>query len=138
MTFPERSAVATIVALVATFGTYVLVLSFGVDRSVDDFVYKPLLILTVVVLVAIMAVSHSLLAIVSPSAANAFDERDRWISQRADQLGGVLLGGVVLGVVGLTVFEVAHVLIANALLLGLVFAQLASEITKLLLYRRSS
>lgn len=35
-------------------------------------------------------------------------------------------------------FEVAHVYIANALLLGLVAAQTASEATKLFLYRRTS
>ena len=138
MTFHERSAATIIGALVLVFGAYFVVLIGGVDRRVDDFVYKPLLILAVVAFTALMAFSHTFLAILSPHEANNLDERDRTISQRADQIGGVLLGVAVLVVISLTVLEVAHVYIANALLFGLVAAQLASEASKLWLYRRTS
>lgn len=138
MTFHERSATVTMGALLLIFGGYFVVLVAGVDRRVDDFVYKPLLVLAVIVLIVVMAVSHLILALWTPDEANTLDERDRTISQRSDQVGGVLLGGVTLGVLALSIFEVAHVYIANALLLGLVIAQVASEATKLLLYRRAS
>lgn len=138
MTFHERSAATTITALVVTFGAYFLVLIGGVDRRADDFAYKPLLALAVVALIVMMTISHIVLALWTPDEANSLDERDRSISQRADQVGGVMLASVVLLAIGLTIFEAAHVYIANALLLGLVIAQVSSESTKLWLYRRSS
>lgn len=138
MSFQERSSATIIGVLLLTFGVYFGVVIGGVDRRVDEFVYKPLLILAVIVLAGLMAVSHTILAAVSPKEANMLDERDRSISQRADQVGGVLLGVAVLAVIALAMFEVAHVYIANALLLGLVAAQIAAETTKLWLYRRAS
>ncbi len=138
MTFQERSAVAIIGALLLIFGGYFVVLIGGVDRRVDDFAYKPLLILAAIAFTVVMAVSHTVLAVLAPHDANTLDERDRAVTQRADQVGGVVLGVVVLAVISLTVVETAHVYIANALLLGLVVAQLASETTKLWLYRRTS
>lgn len=138
MTFHERSAITTISALVIVFGAYFLVLISGVDRSVDDFVYKPLLVVAVVALIGVMAVSHMVLALWTPDEANTLDERDATISQRADQVSGFILGVVVLVVISLTMIETAHVYIANALLLGLVVAQVAGESTKLFLYRRTS
>ena len=138
MTFHERSAATIIILLLVTFGTYFVVLIGGVDRRADDFAYKPLLVLAIVVLTVLMAVSHIFLALLSPSEANTLDERDRTISARSDQVGAIILGVVVLSVILLTALEVAHVYIANALLLGLVAAQIASESTKLWLYRRTS
>ena len=137
MTFQERSAATIIALLLLAFGTYVVVVIVGVDRRVGDFAYKPLLIL-VIAFAALMAVSHIGLALLSPNEANTLDERDRSISQRSDQVGAIILGSTVLFVISLTMFEVAHVYIANALLLGLVAAQIASEATKLWLYRRTS
>ncbi|MEM9562009.1 MAG: hypothetical protein AAGA93_05295 [Actinomycetota bacterium] len=138
MTFHERSAATIIGALLLVFGGYFVVLIGGVDRRVDDFAYKPLLILAVVAFTALMTLSHIVLALRSPEEANTLDERDRTISQRADQVGGTMLGVAVLVVISLTVLEVAHVYIANALLFGLVAAQIASEGSKLWLYRRTS
>ncbi|MEM8745835.1 MAG: hypothetical protein AAF945_03195 [Actinomycetota bacterium] len=138
MTFHERSALTTIVAVLVTFGAYFFVLIAGVDRRVDDIAYKPLLVLTVIVLTAIMAISHIVLAVRAPDEANHLDERDRTISQRADQVAGVVLACVVLLVIFLTMVEAAHVYIANSLLLGLVISQVAGDSTKLVLYRRSS
>lgn len=138
MTFHERSAATIIGLLLLTFGTYFVVVIGGVDRRTDDFVYKPLLILAVVAFVVLMTFSHIFLALLSPAEANTLDERDRSISQRAEQAGAFILGVTVLMVISLTMFEVAHVYIANALLLGLVAAQLASETAKLWLYRRTS
>jgi hypothetical protein len=138
MTFHERSAATIIALLVLTFGTYFVVVIGGVDRRVDDFVYKPLLVLAVIAFAVLMAFSHTFLALLSPSEANNPDERDRSISHRADQVGGVILGVSVLVVIALAMLEVAHLYIANALLLGLVAAQIASESSKLWLYRRAS
>lgn len=138
MTFQERSAAVTIGALVVIFGAYFAVLVAGVDRRVDDFVYKPLLVLAVIALTVVMAASHTVLALWTPHEANNPDERDRAISQRGDQIGGMLLGATTIGVVLLAALEVAHVYIANALLLGLVLAQVASEGAKLWLSRRPS
>jgi len=138
MTFHERSAATIIGTLLLIFGAYFAVLLGGVDRRADDFVYKPLLVLAVIAFAALMALSHTFLALLTPHEANTLDERDRTISQRADQVGGVVLGSAVLGVISLTIFEAAHVYIANALLIGLVAAQIASEATKLWLYRRTS
>lgn len=138
MTFHERSAATIIALLLLTFGTYFVIVVGAVDRRTDDFVYKPLLILAVIAFAALMTFSHIFLALLSPSEANTLDERDRLISQRADQIGAVMLGSTVLLVISLTMFEVAHVYIANTLLLGLVAAQIASETAKLWLYHRTS
>ena len=138
MTFPERSAATIITLLVVTFGGYFVVVIGGVDRRADDFAYKPLLILAVVAFTVLMTFSHIFLALLSPSEANNLDERDRSISQRADQVGAIVLGVTVLIVISLTMLEIAHVYIANALLLGLVGAQVASESVKLWFYRRAS
>ena len=138
MTFQERSAATIIALLLLAFGAYFVVLTGGVDRRADDFAYKPLLILAVIAFTVLMTVSHIVLALLSPKDANTLDERDHSISQRSDQVGAIILGSVVLIVISLTMFEVAHVYIANALLLGVVAAQTASEATKLFLYRRTS
>ncbi len=138
MTFHERSAATIIGALLLVFGAYFVVLIGGVDRRVDDFAYKPLLILAVIAFTALIAFSHVFLALLTPNEANTLDERDRTISHRADQIGGTMLGVAVLVVISLTVLEVAHVYIANALLFGLVAAQIASEASKLWFYRRTS
>lgn len=138
MTFQQRSAATIVGALLVIFGAYFAVLIGGVDRRADDFAYKPLLVLAVIAFTALMAFSHTFLALLTPHEANTLDERDRTISQRADQVGGIVLASAVLLVISLSVVEAAHVYIANALLLGLVAAQIASETTKLWLYRRTS
>ena len=138
MTFHERSAATIITILLLIFGTYFAVVIGGVDRSAADFAYKPLLILAVIALTALMTVSHIVLALLAPGDANALDERDRSISQRSDQVGAITLGCTVLTVISLAMLEVAHVYIANSLLLGLVLAQIVSEATKLYLYRQAS
>lgn len=138
MTFHERSAATIIALLLVTFGTYFVVVVGAVPRRADDFVYKPLLILAVIAFAALMTFSHIFLGLLSPSEANTLDERDRSIYQRSDQVGAVMLASTVLIVISLTMLEVAHVYIANALLLGLVAAQIASESAKLWLYRRTS
>ncbi|MEM9609599.1 MAG: hypothetical protein AAGA99_19400 [Actinomycetota bacterium] len=138
MTFPERSAAVTIAALVVVFGAYFALLAAIGDARIGGVAYKPLLALAVVALIIVMAGSHIVLALLSVKDANAFDERDRMISQRADQLGAVVLGVSVLSVISLVIVEVEHVYIANALLLGLVVSQLTSESARLWLYRRSA
>lgn len=137
MTFPEKSSIATIVALVAVFGAYfALALSLGGGGGGGGVVHKPLLVGAVIALAVVMAGSHGLLAALAPADADAFDERDRRIAWRGGHVGGLVLAVGVCAALVLTLLEVPYVHIANALLLAWVLAELADQATRLVLYRR--
>lgn len=140
MTFPEKSAIATIVALVLAYGGYAVVVGAQLSGGDDvrDVSYKALLVLATVVLAVAMSVSHGVIAAISPKAAAAFDERDRMISWRAERLGGLALTVGVSGTLLLTLLEVSYFWIANTLMLGWVLSELVAQASALVLYRRAS
>ncbi len=140
MSFQEKSALAIIGALVVVYGVYfALVVRISLaSTEVGGIAYKPLLILSVVPLAVLAAVSHIVLALRNPKEANAYDERDRLITLRAERLGGYVLAvGVFTGVV-LAMFELRPFYIANTLMLVWVLAEIADNAAKVVLYRRGA
>lgn len=137
MTFPQKSAVTTIAALLVAYGGYAAVLAAEVsDRDVREFAYKPMMVVATIVLAVIMAVGHGVLAARTPRDAGTLDERDRWFALRASRLGGLVLAVGVFGSLVLAMAEAASFYVANALLLSWVLAEVANRATLLVLYGR--
>lgn len=137
MSFQEKSTVATLLALIAAYSAYWLVLATAADSvplSEVPFV-GPLIVMTVVMIVVIVA-AHVLIAVASPRTAGSEDERDRLVGLRGSEVGGVILGVAVFAAIALVIFEADRFWLANALLAGLVLAEGAEALTKLVLYRR--
>ena len=139
MPFQEKSAIVMTGALVIVYGAYfAIVLQWLANSPVDEIVYQPLMIIAIVPLVILAVVSHIVIALANPKEANTYDERDRLITLRAEQIGGYVLAvGVFAGLV-LAMAEFAHFYIANALLLFWVLAEIADGAWKIVLYRRGA
>ena len=139
MPFQQKSAIAMAVALATVYGGYFAVVSVWLANApVDEIVYQPLLIVAIAPLAILAAVSHVALAVASPKEANAYDERDRLISRRGDQIGAYVLAvGVFTGLV-LAMVEASPFYIAHALLLAWVVAEVGGEATRIVLYRRGT
>ena len=135
MSFPQKSSLATIVAMLAVYGCYFSIVGARVDGDVEAVAYKPLLVVTVVALAVLMAVSHAVLAMLWPREADVVDERDRQIAWRSDRVGGYVLAVGVCGVLSLALAEAPYFYIANAALLAWVLAELSGHMVKLALYR---
>jgi hypothetical protein len=139
MTFPEKSSIAMTAILVVVYGAYFATVGrWAATDPAEEIVYQPLLIGAVVVLVILAVISHILLAVASPKQADAFDERDRLITVRAERIGGFVLAVLVLVGLVSAMIEMHQFYIAQFLLLALVLGQLSDEIAKLVLYRRGS
>lgn len=138
MTFSQKSAIATILALVSAYGGYGVVIAANVETdSLIDVGYKPMMVAATVVLALVMALSHAVLAMTAPRSASDFDERDRSIASRAAAVSGhVLAVGVFVALV-LVLVESSSFVVANALLLAWVIAEVTCQATTLVLYRRA-
>lgn len=137
--FPHRSARVTVVALLVAFGTYFAVIASQFrNEAIMDVGYKPLMVIATVLLAIVMAFTHGAMAAFAPSDANAFDERDREFSSRAEHHGSYVLAAGVFAALTLSLFEVDYFYIANTLLLSLVAAEITAQAALLALYRRAS
>lgn len=137
--FPQKSAIATTMALAVAYGAYAAAIAFQLrSEDVVDVAYKLLMIVATVLLAIIMAFTHGVMAAFAPSDANAFDERDRDLSWRAGHVGGYVLAAGVFAALTLTLFEVDYFYIANVLLLAWVIAEITTNATLVVLYRRAS
>jgi hypothetical protein len=104
---------------------------------VEDIFYEPLMIVAVVIVVIIAVVGHIVIAIASPSEANADeDERDNLIEMRADQVSGYVLAVPTFVALGLAMLEVHWFWIANVLLAGFVLSEVIKSAVMLARYRR--
>lgn len=129
----------TVAALLVVHGSYFAIIAANIDnRAIEDFAYKPLMIVAFAFLAVVMAVSHIVLAVLAPGDANSNDERDRQIEWRSSSLGGYVLASGVFGVLVLALFEAASFYVANALLLAWVLAELTHQLAKIPLYLRTS
>jgi hypothetical protein len=139
MSFPEKSAIVMTATLAAVYGTYfAVVLRWLANAPAEEIVYQPLMIVATIPLAIFAAVSHIIIAIANPKAAEAYDERDRLIDLKGEQVGGYVLAvGVFAGLV-LTMMEVPYFFIANALLAGWVLAEITTGAIKIVLYRRGA
>ena len=139
MSFQEKSAIFIVGSLVVVYGAYfALIGRISAVTPAVEIAYKPLLILAVVPLALLVAFSHIVLAILNPKEANAYDERDRLITLRAERLGGYVLAvGVFTGLV-LAMIELRSFYIANALLLAWVLAEITDNAAKIVFYRQEA
>ena len=139
MAFQAKSAIALIGTRMLVYIPYfVLVGSILASTSQDaaNVAYKPLLILAIVPVTVVAAVSHIVLALLSPKEANQRDERDRLISQRGDQISAYVLGVGVFTAIVLAMFELSSFYVVNTLMLFWVAAEVAGQSRRLVLYRR--
>ncbi len=139
MAFQEKSTAATLMALIAAYLVYWLALSAAADSvPLTDVPFVGPLIVMTAILVLVIVGAHVLIAIASPRTAGGEDERDRLIGLRGSEVGGFVLGFAVFGAIALVIFDVDSFWVANSLLAGLVLAEAAEAITKLVLYRRGA
>jgi hypothetical protein len=137
--FQEKSAIATIGALVVVYGAYfAIVARWLAVAPAGEIAYQPLLIVAIVPITVLAALSHIVLAVANPKEANAYDERDRLIALRAERVGGYVLAVGVFGAIVLAMAEAPQFFIAHALLLAWIAAQITDEAVKVVLYRRGA
>jgi hypothetical protein len=137
MSFEEKSTWAVLFTFLLVYGWYFLQVSAALStQDVASVEYQATMAVTVAALIVISIVMHIVLAILSPGDADKSDERDREISVRGEYIGGFVVSTTALVAIGLAMLEMAHFWIANALLLGLVAAELVTDCIKLYYYRR--
>ena len=139
MSFQEKSAIAMTGALAVVYGVYFTIVAFWMTAApVDQIGYQPLMIIVVVPLVILAAVSHIGLAVLKPKEANQYDERDRLISLRGEEIGGYVLAVGVFGGIVLAMAELPPFYIAHTLMLAWVLAEIVAGTTRIVLYRRGA
>lgn len=139
MPFQEKSAMAMAVILALVYGTYFAIIGRWIATTpAEEIAYQPLLIIATIPLALLASLSHIVLALVNPRAANLEDERDRIIAIRGEQVSGYVLAvGIFAGLV-LAMAEQPHFYIAHALALGWVVAQIIEYMMVIVLYRRGA
>lgn len=139
MSFHEKSAWIMLATVTAVYGWYFLNLASALPpdgAQAAGIPYRGDILFTVIVLVMLAIASHITLAVLAPKEADTFDERDRQIDHAGEYIGGHLAGATAVLGLGLAIFEQPHFWIANALLAGLVIAQIVTCGIKVVLYRR--
>lgn len=134
MPFQEKSAIAMVATLVAVYGVYFGIVGWWLTSTpVSQITYQPMLIVAVVPLALVAALGHIDMAL---SHRDARDERDRIIGLRGERVGGYVLAiGLFFGLI-VAMAELPQFYIAHALLLAWVIAEITSNATKVVLYRR--
>ncbi len=133
--FEEKSAWIQLIALVVVLGGYFVTAAHMLRTGVTEIVaFAPLFIISVVLLVIVLGVSHAVVAILS--RVDGRDERDRLIEWRAESNSSWILGaGVITAVTGL-VMQVGGVWVAHLLMLALLASEVAKLVFQLVYYRR--
>ncbi len=134
MSFQEKSTWSQLVGLVLVFGYYfyrVLATSLTNTETVVLF------IVAIVALVALQIVFHIIAALSNIEDANqGEDERDTLITLKATRVGAVVLGIGAMLSASLWIFNVTPLMMANAILLSLVIAEVTQNILQIAYYRR--
>jgi hypothetical protein len=137
MSFEEKSTWAVLFTFLLVYGWYFTQVSAALaTQDAASVEYQVTMGVTVASLIGISIVTHIILAILSPDDADKTDERDREISVRGEYIGGFVVSTTALVAIGLAMLEMPHFWIANALLLGLVAAELVTDCIKIYYYRR--
>ncbi len=137
MSFEEKSTWAVLVTFILVYGWYFLeVYARLTTGDVAGIEYKTLMGITVVMLIVISIVTHIVIAVSAPNETDMADERDRDINIRGEYAGSFVVSMAALSGIGLALLELDHFWIANALLLGLVIAEILTDCTKIYFYRR--
>ncbi|NVK89393.1 MAG: hypothetical protein HWE13_14750 [Gammaproteobacteria bacterium] len=138
MSFQEKSAWAMILALTLAGAIYfssVIHLSLEIGEIIPPLL--PSLVIYTVIVVAMAAGSHIVIALLNPKEANAkLDERERAIFDRAGHWSGVVLGFGVVMALGWYLFSYDGHLMFYAILLTLMVAQLIEYFLRIAFYKR--
>ncbi len=136
MTFEEKSTWLILVTMTLVYGWYFATVAGQLGGTdVGDIDYQGLMLTTVGLVVA-LAVVGIILITVAGRGDDSKDERDKTINRYGEYIGGFVLTAGALGGMLLAMIELEHFWVANTLLAGLVLSEIASNITKLVLYRR--
>jgi hypothetical protein len=138
MSFREKSALVSIVALLAASIGYVVVLVANADgRALASLDYQPYMLGFVIVLALVSIVGQVAVALASPREAQApADERERQIAWRSGILSGYVLAVAAFVAICLAMAEVPWFWIANAVLALWVLAEVGGRAYALTLSRR--
>jgi hypothetical protein len=138
MSFRDKSALVTIVALLIASVVYVASLvSAAGGKPFVDVAYQPYLIGFVIVLVIVSVVGQIAVAVRSPKEATApRDERERIIAWRSTSVSSVVLAIAAFVAITLSLAEIDWFWIANSVLALWVAAEILSGAVALTLSRR--
>ena len=139
MSFHAKStAVALVAYVLVSIGYIVLLAQRASDTPIEDVAYQGLVIGLVIVFIIIAIVGNIVVATSNLAEADAVDERDRLIELKGERIGGWVLAAGALGALALAMTEQSTFWIAQAILAGLVFGEIASASSQLALYRRGA
>lgn len=130
MSFREKSAVITILALLLTYGAYavrVKTAPMGMEEAVR------FLSVVIVVQVAIMIVGHIVMAVIRRPEKP--DERDRVADLRGARNGYFALAAALVATMWMAIMGAPTFTLLNALLAGLVAAEVVRYVSQLTYYR---
>ena len=138
MPFEEQSNLVMLLAQGLVYGVYAVHVLPGAIGGPGPGVaeFGPLLFVAVGVLVALAILGHVLAALVAPSEAGAFDERDQLIETRADALSGYVLAAGAFGVLILILREASPFWTAHALLGAMIASEMTKGVLRAVAYRR--
>ena len=138
MSFRDKSALVTIVALLIASAVYVVSLvSAAGGKPLVDVAYQPYLIGFVIVLVIVSVVGQIVVAVRSPKEATApRDERERLITWRAGSVSAYVLEVGAFLAIALAMAQVDWFWIANTVLALWVLAEIVDGGVQLSLSRR--
>lgn len=138
MSFRNKSALVTIVALLVASIVYVVsLLTAAAGSPIVDVAYQPYLIGFVIVLVIVSVVGQIAVAVRSPKEATApRDERERLITWRAGSVSAYVLEVGAFLAIALAMAQVDWFWIANTVLALWVLAEIVDGGVQLTLSRR--
>ena len=139
MSFEEKSTwiELTCVVLVYSWYFFTIVSQLG-STPVGLIEYQGKMLTTVGILIGLMVAAYILVFSVAPDTDDSSDERDREINRYGEYVGSFALTALAFTAMALAMMEFPHFWIANAVLFGLVVAEIVADGTKILLYRRGS
>jgi len=133
--FEEKSAWIQLVSLVVVLGGYFVTAAQMLAQGITVVMaYAGVFIGSVVMLVIVLVVGHTVVAIFGGSEKR--DERDKLIEWRAEgHSSWILAAGVSIAVTGL-VLSFENVWIANLLIFSLLLSEVAKLVLQIVYYRR--
>jgi hypothetical protein len=138
MSFRDKSALVSLIALLAASVGYVVMLAAAArEDGLAGVDYRPYMVGFVVVLAIVSIVGQAAIAVASPREAQAKpDERERSIAGRSGSLKAAVLAVAAFVAISLAMAEVSWFWIANSVLALWVLAEIGGGLTTLTLSRR--
>lgn len=133
--FEEKSVWIQLIGLVIVLSSYCVLAARTVASGVTQLIhFVPLLTIAIVLLVALLAVGHIVVAVASRPEGRY--ERDQLIAWRAESRSSWVLGvGVIAAIICLVVVD-EPTWVAHGLLLSLFLSEIVKDILQLVAYHR--